>query len=75
MTSERYLRKRALRVFYKGVFWEKRPDFILVFNNNLMSIMHRFWYNQVLTLAGNDVIVLFPQGGAAGEVKMHILHG
>ena len=31
--------------------------------------MHRFRYNQVLPLAGNDVIVLFPQGGAAGEYR------
>ena len=36
--------------------------------------MHvRFRYNKVLPSAGNDVIVLSPRGGAAGEVWMHVL--
>ena len=39
----------------------------LVFNSDHTSIMHRFRYNQVLPLAGNEVIVLSPRGGAAGK--------
>ena len=39
-------------------------DFILVFNSIHMSIMHRFRYDQVLPLPGNDVIVISPLGGA-----------
>ena len=38
------------------------PDFVLVFNGNNTSVMHRFKYNQVLPLAGNDVIVLSRPG-------------
>ena len=41
---------------------------IIVFNSNHTSIVRRFRYNQGSPLAGKDGIVLFPQGGAAGEV-------
>ena len=37
--------------------------------------MHRFRYNQVLPLTGNDVIVLSPQEGAAAELYVRILKG
>ena len=57
----------ALQVIYKDGFWKSDPDFILVFNNNHTSIMHRFRYNKVLPLVGNDVIVLSPLGGAASD--------
>ena len=40
------------------------PDFIFVLNGNDTSILHRFRYNQVLLLEGNDVIALSPIGGA-----------
>ena len=46
--------------------WKSDHNYILVFNSNHSSIMHRFWYNQVLPFAGNDVKVLSPRGGAAG---------
>ena len=49
--------------------------FILVFNNNDMSIMHSFRFNQVFPLAGNAVIVLSPQGGGAAEFYVRILKG
>ena len=42
-------------------------DFVLAFNNNHTSIMHRFRYNQVLPLSGNDVIVISPLRGADGN--------
>ena len=44
-----------------------RHNFILVFNGNHTSITHRFRYNQVFPLAGNDVIVLSPREDAAGK--------
>ena len=48
-------------------------NFMWVFKSNHTSIMHvRFRYNKVLPSAGNDVIVLSPRGGAAGEVWMHV---
>ena len=40
---------------------------LLVFNCNHTSIMHRFRFDQGLPLAGSDVIVLSPRGGAAGK--------
>ena len=44
------------------------PDFIFVFNGNNTSIIRCFLYNQVVLLAGNNVIVFSPLWGAAGEV-------
>ena len=55
-------------------FWQGDPD-LIVFHNNHTPILHRFRSNQVLLLAGNDVVVLYSQGGAEDEVQMHILHG
>ena len=52
---------------YECRFLKGDHNFILVFNSNHTSIAHLFRYNQLLPLVGNDVIVLFPQGGAAGE--------
>ena len=37
--------------------------------------MHSFRFDQVLPLAGNDVIVLYPQGGAEAELYVRILKG
>ena len=37
--------------------------------------MHSFRFNQVFQLAGNDVIVLSPRGGAAAELYVRILEG
>ena len=37
--------------------------------------MHSFRFNQVFPLAGNDVIVIFPKGGAAAELYVQILKG
>jgi hypothetical protein len=37
--------------------------------------MHRFRYNQVLLLTGNDVIVLSPLGGASGDSYLRIQKG
>ena len=48
-------------------FLKGNPDFISVINNNNMSILHRFRYNQVLPLSGNDVKVISPLGGAEGN--------
>ena len=50
-------------------------DSILVFDSNHTPIMHCFRYKQVLTLAGNDVIVLSPLGGAASDFLIWILKG
>ena len=50
-------------------------DFILVFNSNRTFIMHSFRSEQVFALAGIDVIVLTPQGGAAAESYVRILKG
>ena len=50
-------------------------DFILVFYSKYTSIMHRLRYNQVFSLAGNDVIVLYPLGGVAGDLYIRILKG
>ena len=63
------------QLIYKVGFWKGELDFILVFNNNHTSIMHRFRFNQVLPLAGKDFIALSPQGGAAGELYVRILKG
>ena len=60
--------QRALQVNNKGGFWKGNHDFMLVFKNNHTSIMHRFRYNQLLLLAGSNVIVWPPQGVAASEV-------
>ena len=35
--------------------------------------MHSFRCNQIFPLAGNDVIVLSPRGGAAAELYVRIL--
>ena len=43
-------------------------DFILVSNSNHTSVLHRFRFNQVFPLAGNDGTVLSPQDGAAAEL-------
>ena len=56
-------------------FSKSYRDFILVFNSNHTSIMHRFRYNQVEPLAGNDVLVLSPLRGAAAELCVRILVG
>ena len=37
--------------------------------------MHSFRFNQVFLLAGNDVMVITPQGGAAAELYVRILKG
>ena len=39
-------------------------DFLLVFNSNFISIMHRFCDNDVFLQTENDVMVLYPLGGA-----------
>ena len=52
----------ALQVVCLDGFLKGDPDFILVINNYNKSIMHRFRYNQVLPLSGNDVIVISPLG-------------
>ena len=75
MTALCYLRKNALQLSYMCGFWESDTNFILVFISNHTSIMHRFWYNNVLPAIGNDVIVLSPWGGAAGGVWMRVIQG
>jgi len=37
--------------------------------------MHRFWYNQVYLLAGNNVMAFSLLGGAAGDLYLWILKG
>ena len=51
------------------------PQLQIVFNSNHTSIMHHFRYNPVLPLAGNDVIVLSPFGGAVSDFPPRILKG
>ena len=65
----------ALWLNYMCDFWKGDHDFILVFNSNNTSIMHRIQYNQVLPLAGNDVIVSSPLGGAVSVFLPRILEG
>ena len=65
----------ALQVVCRDGFLKGDPDFILVINNNNTSIMHRFRYNQVLPLSGNDVIVMSPLGGAEDNSVGWILKG
>ena len=48
-------------------------DFILVFNKNHTSIMHRFRYNQVLPINGNDVVLFSSLRGAAGSLSRWIM--
>ena len=67
MTSYCFHRSGAQQVVYREGLWKGDPDFITVISSNQTSIMLRFRYNQVLPLAGNDVIVLSLQGGAAGK--------
>ena len=43
-------------------YWKGYYDLILVFNSNQRSIMHCFRYNEILPLAGNDVIRLSSLG-------------
>ena len=38
--------------------------FLLVFNSNFISIMHRFLDNDIFWQTGMDVMVLYPLGGA-----------
>ena len=52
----------ALQVVRRDGFLKGNSDFILVINNHNTSIMHRFRYNQVVPLSGNDVIVISPLG-------------
>ena len=50
-------------------------DFILAFNKNHTSIMHRFRYNQVLPKNGNDVLMFSSLEGAAGSLSRWIMEG
>ena len=50
-------------------------DFILEFNSNHTSNLHSSRINQVFSLAGSDVILFSPQGGAAAELCARILKG
>ena len=59
--------QEALQLNYMWGFWKGDHKVILVFDSNHTSIMHHFRYNQVLPLAGIDVVVLSSQGGAAGK--------
>ena len=49
--------------------------FRLVFNSNFISIMHRFWDNDVFLLTGNDVMAISPLGGTVHEFWWWILKG
>jgi len=40
----------------------------MVFHINVLSGMHGFRDNKVLLQSGYDVIVIFPLGGASGDV-------
>ena len=39
-----------------------RPNFLLMFDSNCISIMHRFRDNDAFLQTGNDVMVLYPLG-------------
>ena len=56
-------------------FCKGHPDFIFVFNGNDASVIHRFRYNQVFLLAGNDVLLFSSLGGAAGSFNIEMDSG
>ena len=59
--------KRGAASDSPSLIWRGDPDFEIVINCDHTSIMHRLLFNQVLQLSGNDVIVLYPLGGAASD--------
>jgi len=58
-----------------NILWRilNEHDFLKVFHSNVLSGMHGFRANKVLLQAGNDVIVIFPLGGASGDFSWRIL--
>ena len=60
---------------YRDGLWKGDPDFITMISSNHTSIIHRFRYNQVLPLAGSDLIVIPTLGDAGAELYVRILEG
>jgi hypothetical protein len=60
-------------VIFHYEFGKDNRDFILVLYSNHTSIMHLLRSAQVLPLAGNDVMVLSPLGGAASDFYANVL--
>jgi len=58
--------------FYDG-FWKSDNDFLIAFHSNFLYVMHGFHNNEVLLLAGYEIIVIFPLGGVSGEFSWRIL--
>jgi len=56
-------------------FWKDDPNFILVLHWNYTSIVHRFRFNDLFMLAGNDVIPISSLGGASDNFWLRILKG
>jgi len=68
MTSSWFLRQGALPEMFNDGFWKSDHDFLIALNINFLSGLHGFWENEVLLLTGYDVIVIYPPGGASGNV-------
>ena len=60
----------ALPVVYRDGLWKGDLDLITVISSNHTSIMHRFRYNQVLSLAGNDVRVISSLGAESKSLAV-----
>jgi len=68
MTSSSVLCLGALHAHFQVGFWKSDHNFLIAFHSNFLSGMHGFRDNVVLFLAGCDVIVISPPGGAAGSL-------
>jgi len=73
MTSSWFRRQEALNAIFHDWFWKSDPDFLIVFYNNFLSVMHGFRENEVILQTRNDVIMTSPQGGASGDFSWRIL--
>jgi len=73
MTSSWFLRQGALQAIFHDGFWKNDHDFLIVFRSNFSAGMHGFRDNEVLLIAGYDVIVISSVEGAAGNFSLRIL--
>ena len=75
MTSSVYIRQGTLCTVLNNGIWKGNIGIPLVFYCNSTSIMHRFRDNDVFFQTGNDVIVIYPLGGAVRSYWWRILKG
>jgi len=73
MTSSWFLRQGALHALFDCRFWKGDPNFIILLHWNFTSVVHRFPFNELFMLAGNDVKAISSLGSASGNFWLRIL--